>query len=106
MFGVAALPAALHDAPVKKQLATHVAAREALPGLTDGQVYRAAQANRVALRTEGLSHWKRMHAILEAEFGTGKQAFTTKAMFGYERRLRPGPSEKKRAGETPPAVDE
>jgi hypothetical protein len=103
MFGAAALPAELHDGPVKKQLAAHLVSREALPGTTDGQVYRAAQTNMTALRAEGLGYWKRMHALLDAEFGMGKEGFASKSMFGYDLRLRPGPSKKKRAGETSPA---
>jgi hypothetical protein len=104
LFGAAALPWELQHDAVKKQLTAHAAAREALPGTTDGQVYRAAQSNKKTLRTEGVGYWERMHGLLDGEFGTGTEAFATKAEFGYERRLRgAGASRKKRVGEVPPA---
>jgi hypothetical protein len=104
LFGHAALPPALQAEPVKKQLAAHAAAREALPGTTDGQVFRAAQSKMVTLRAQGKGFWERMHDLLDGEFGRGESGFAMKTVFGYERRLRGGgASRKQRVGEGPGA---
>ena len=94
-----------HGAPSKKQLAAHAAAREALPRTTQGQAYRTACVRLVALRAEGYEYWKRMHDLLEGEFGSGPDSYEAKSAFGYDRRLRgEGANRKKRVTDPAPVV--
>jgi hypothetical protein len=105
LFPHTALPPALQPDAVKKQLAAHAHAHAALPGSTQGQIFRAARANLVALRTEGYDYWKRMHDLLDGEYGTAPGAFTIKSELGYDRRLRgAGANRRKRGGDPGPIV--
>ena len=105
LFPHAALPPALQPEAVKKQLAAHANAHAALPGTTPGQVLRAARANLVALRTQGLDYWRRIHDLLDGEYGTSPGSFTIKSEFGYDRRLRGvGANRRKRVNDPGPAA--
>ena len=105
LFPLHALPPALQPDAVKKQVAAHAHAHAALPGTTQGQAFRAARANLVALRTEGNDYWKRMHDLLDGEYGTAPGAFTIKSELGYDRRLRgAGANRRKRGGDPGPVV--
>lgn len=104
-FPATALPPPLQPEPVKKQLAAHAAARAEMPASTPGQTYKAARSTLKTLREEGLGHWKRMHDLLDGEFGADMGAYETKAAFGYNRRLRgSGASHHKRASDAPPTT--
>jgi hypothetical protein len=90
---------------VKKQLAAHAAIHDAMPSSTPGQAYRAARANLVALRTEGYDYWKRMHDLLDGEYGTAPGSFTAKNGLGYDRRLRgAGANRRKRVTDPQPVT--
>ncbi len=105
LFGAKLLPAPLVPSEVTAQVAAHKKAETELPTTTAGQLYRGSYKTLKALRAKGIEDQKRMHSMLDGDFGTEDAAYEAKHEYGYDRRLKGGGPNRHRR-QTDPAHSE